>query len=134
MSLLNDFKAELPITSTRLIEWIKTILTKIDTVQINSSVIDSVYNMNRGSVLNGTLSSAMFDEIHNAIAAGKCIEISGTNAFRNILSTKVYDVASDDFYSFQIAYFMPDATYVELSISKMMGDIFLDNKTTISLG
>lgn len=133
MSLLNDFKADLPITSTRLIEWIKTILGKIDILQIDSSMIDSLYNVNRGTDISNKLSSTTFNAIHDAIAAGKRIEISGTNAFRNVLSAKTFDMPGDDFYSFQITYITFNCELVDLSISNMAGVIFLDGKTITSL-
>lgn len=133
MSLANSFMADLPLTPKKLIKWLKTILEKIENMQIDSSAIDSIESLNRGANISNIISSTVFDEIHDAIVNGKRVEISGTNAFKNVLSATTFDMVSDDFYSFQIIYVTNDAQLVELSISKMMGTTHIDSKTMTSL-
>lgn len=133
MSLVNSFTASLPLTPKKLIAWLRIILENIDNVRIDSSAIDSIESLNRGANISNIISSTVFDEIHDAIVNGKRVEISGTNIFKNVLSATTFDMVSDDFYSFQIIYVTNDAQLVELSISKMMGTMYLDNKTTTAL-
>lgn len=133
MSLISDFENSLPLTPKALVEWIRTLIQKVEPVGMDYQAFESIYARNRGAVISDLMSVSKFDELHAAISAGQKVEISGTNHYMTVVAASTFDVESDEFYSFTVTVIDSESKLITLGISKMLGDLFVDNKTTIAL-
>lgn len=134
MSLLSQFENSLPLTPKTLVEWLKILLQKIEPTSIDSAKFESIYASNRGANITSILSVSEFDSIHEAIQFGQKVEISGTGVYMSVAAASIFDVVSDGFYSFSIGVINSESEYISLSISKIGNVIYLDGKSTTTLG
>lgn len=133
MSLLNEFKNDLPMSINTLIGWIKRILTELDTCTIDYTTFSNICGCNQGTNITTHISVDTFDEIYEAVNTSKKLEIDCNGHYLNILAASTMAVPSDDFYAVSLVVIDTDSKYKAITISKMMGVMYLDSKTICSL-
>lgn len=133
MNLSETFRNDLPLSPKKLIYWLNLILNEVDNCCVDYATMETVKLKNKGSDITSLISVSKFNEIHDAIANGKSVEIVGNNHCVNLLNAMTDDVVSDGFYSFELSFIDCQSQHVILCISKLSNAVYLDNKKIVAL-
>lgn len=133
MSMLSNFKNDLPLTPKKLVSWLSTIIEKIDNCVVDYSVLDTLVSKNQGTNITSIVSVSAFNAMHDAIANAKSIEAVNDGNRLSLLSAWIDDVPDDDFYAIGLTFLNSQSKYVKLVITKMQNAIYLDTKTVIAI-
>lgn len=136
MSMLSDFDEDCPLTVTNLVEWLRTLVTELDKAfTIDATLLKSLYSKQVNSSITSVISATAFNEIVDAIAAGKELKCSDRSI--GIAGAKYKLVSGDDYSSFEICVVGVlndnDLQQIVLGAENLGGAIRLYKKTVTSL-
>lgn len=98
MSLLSEFKSNLPLTQLKLLDWLYKIIEKLDKVYtVDSDLICTLYDVTSNSIVTSIVGTDNFNSIFEAIKNNQKLNIDKTSL--TVVSGTYSEVSSDDYKS-----------------------------------
>lgn len=133
MSLLSEFKNDVPLNTLKLTKWLEKIFEKLDApYEVDSDLISSLYDMTTNSVVTGIVEANTFDSIFNAIKSDRKLTVNKSNL--TIVSGTYIEFTGDNYKSIRldvIGVFSTSALQrVRFEIENLSGDMRLVKTVT----
>lgn len=136
MSKINDFNDDCPLTIVNLEKWLRSIISEFDNVyEIKASLLKTLYTKQANTTITSVICITTFNEIVNAIKAGKELKCSDRSI--GISGAKYKIVTADNYSSFEICVVgmlnSSDLQHVVFGAENLAGAIRLYKKAVTSL-
>lgn len=136
MSKINDFNDDCPLTIVNLEKWLRSIISEFDKVyEIKASLLKTLYTKQANTTITSAIGITTFNEIVNAIKAGKELKCSDRSI--GISGAKYKIVTADNYSSFEICVVgmlnSSDLQQVVFGAENLAGAIRLYKKAVTSL-
>ena len=96
MSLLSEFKNDVPLNTLKLTKWLEKIFEKLDAPYgVDSDLISTLYDMTTNSIVTSIVEGDTFDSIFDAIKSDRKLTVNKSNL--SIVSGTYTEFAEDDY-------------------------------------